>query len=131
MSMNDLLSDCLTRVRNGQMARHQYITAYSSKLVAAVLKVMKEQGYIKDYVEFADGNVRYVKVDLSYYNGKGVIKTIRRVSKPGCRIYTAIAKLGKFKGGLGIRIISTPAGVLSDREAHERNVGGEILCEIF
>lgn len=131
MSMNDLLSDCLTRIRNGQRARHQYITAYCSKLVSAVLKVMEEQGYIKGYEEFSDGSIRYVKIDLSYYNGEGVIKLIRRISKPGCRVYTSISKLGKFKGGLGIRILSTPMGVLSDLEAHKLNVGGEVICEIF
>jgi len=131
MSMTDLLSDCLARIRNGQMARKSYVMVLKSKLVADVLNVMKEQGYVKEFEDANDTNIPCIKVYLSYYNGRPVIKLMRRVSKPGNRVYSPIRNLDKSHNGLGVKILSTPEGVLSDKQARTQNVGGEVLCEIF
>ena len=132
MSMNDPLSDLLTRIRNGQAARLSEIKSPASKLRANVLEVLKREGYIRDYaVKQNDNGSAQLNVELKYSEGQPVIKEITRVSKPGRRVYTQVKDVPRVYNGLGISILSTPRGVLSDKEAREANVGGEILCRVF
>jgi len=132
MSMNDPLSDLLTRIRNGQAARLSEIKSPASKLRANVLEVLKREGYIRDYaVTQNDNGSAQLNVELKYSEGLPVIKEIKRVSKPGRRVYTQVKDVPRVYNGLGISILSTPRGVLSDKEAREANVGGEILCRVF
>lgn len=132
MSMQDLLSDALTRVRNAQMAKHTFVLLPCSKAIRRVLDVLKREGYIEDYseVESETQSVHLLKVDLKYYQGEPVIRKITRVSKPGCRVYSSISNLPKAEGGLGMLIVSTSKGVLSDYEARIERVGGEVICEV-
>ena len=132
MSMNDPLSDLLTRIRNGQAARLSVIDSPASKLRTNVLEVLKREGYIRDYsVKQQDNGIAQLNVELKYSEGQPVIKEITRVSKPGRRVYTQVKDVPRVYNGLGISILSTPRGVLSDKEAREANVGGEILCRVF
>jgi small subunit ribosomal protein S8 len=132
MSMSDPLGDLLTRIRNGQRARKATVSSPASRLRANVLEVLKREGYIRGYsaVELRAG-VNELSVELKYHEGQPVIREIQRVSKPGRRVYAKIADLNKVHNGLGISILSTPRGVMSDAEARAANVGGEILCEVF
>lgn len=132
MYVNDPLGDLLTRIRNGQAARLSAIRSPASKLRTNVLEVLKREGYIRDYnVAKNDNGLDEVSVELKYSEGQPVIRSITRISKPGRRVYTQVKDVPRFYNGLGISIISTPRGVLSDREAREANVGGEILCRVF
>ena len=132
MSMSDPLGDMLTRIRNGQQARKSSVVAPASKLRANVLAVLEREGYIRGFEKF---NVRpgidELRIDLKYFEGEPVIKEISRVSKPGRRVYSKIKDLPKVYQGLGISILSTPRGVMSDHEARSSNVGGEVLCKVF
>ena len=132
MAFNDPLSDMLARIKNAHKARKTFTSCYKSKLNSNVLNVLKEEGYIRDFkdIEVRKG-INNIQIDLKYYNGSPVIKNIKRVSKPGIRVYSKISDLPKIYGGLGISILSTPKGVMSDNEARKNNVGGEILCEVF
>ena len=132
MAFNDALSDMLARIKNAHKARKSFTSCYKSKLNSNVLNVLKEEGYIRDFkdVEVRKG-VNNIQIDLKYYDGTPVIKNIKRVSKPGIRVYSKISDLPKIYGGLGISILSTPKGVMSDNQAKKNNVGGEILCEVF
>ncbi|MCB9958353.1 MAG: 30S ribosomal protein S8 [Hyphomicrobiales bacterium] len=132
MSMTDPLGDMLTRIRNGQRARKDTIVAPASKLRANVLEVLKREGYIRDYssYEVSEG-IREIKIELKYQEGDPVIREISRVSTPGRRVYSKIKDLPRVYNGLGISILSTPRGVMSDAEARAANVGGEVLCEVF
>ena len=132
MSFNDALSDMLARIKNAHKARKSFTSCYKSKLNLNVLTVLKDEGYIRDFknIEVREG-ISNIQIDLKYYNGDPVIKNIKRVSKPGIRVYSKISDLPKIYGGLGISIISTPKGVMSDSQARKNNVGGEILCEVF
>ncbi len=130
MSMTDPVSDMLTRLRNGQAAGKQEVSMPGSKLKAAIAKVLKEEGYIKEYETSMDGNKPILKVELKYFQGTPVIEKIDRVSKPGLRIYRSKDNLPKVLGGLGVAIISTPKGVMTDRAAREIGFGGEILCTV-
>lgn len=132
MALNDLISDVLTRVRNGQKAGHSYVVAPSSNAVKSVIDVMVREGYLKGYEEFElRAGINNLKIDLKYYEGEPVIKEVKRVSKPGRRVYASIKKLPKVFGGLGISVLSTPRGMLSDEEARTHQVGGEIVCTVF
>lgn len=131
MSINDLISDMIARIKNGQKARLAQVTCRYSKLSANVLEVLKNDGYIRDYAVIADGNKKDIRIDLKYHEGEPVIKEITRESKPGRRLYYSISDLPKFFNGLGIAIVSTSKGVMSDFEARSANVGGEILCSVF
>jgi len=132
MSLSDPLGDMLTRIRNGQRAGQATISSPASKLRANVLAVLKREGYIRDYsVNDLDGGKSELHIELKYYEGDGVIRTIQRVSKPGRRVYSKIGDLKPIRNGLGIAILSTPSGVLSDHEARRQNVGGEVLCQVF
>jgi small subunit ribosomal protein S8 len=130
MSMTDPISDMLTRIRNGQKARKVSVTMPASGAKTAVAKVLKDEGYIADYSTTADGNKAELTVELKYFEGKPVIERVQRVSKPGLRIYRGRQDLPKVLGGLGVAIVSTSAGVMSDRQAREKGIGGEVLCVI-
>ena len=132
MPLNDLLSDMLARINNAHKANKSFTSCLDSKLNTNVLHVLKDEGYIRDFknVKIREG-VSSIKIDLKYHNGLPVIKKIKRVSKPGIRVYSKIKDISKPYGGLGISIISTPKGVMSDQQARKNNVGGEILCEVF
>ena len=131
MSMNDLLSDSLARIKNGQMATLAYVYCRASKLVENVLEVLKKEGYISDYEREGEGAKAQIRVDLKYFDGEPVIKELSRVSKPGRRFHSKVTKLHRVHNGLGISILSTSHGVMSDHEARQMNVGGEVLCEVF
>lgn len=131
MAMNDLLSDMLTRIRNGQHARLSKVGAQYSGLLASVCEVLKREGYIKDWAKTGEANKPELEIHLKYHEGEGVIKQLKRVSRPGRRHYSPIDLLKKVNNGLGISILSTSAGVMSDHEARQRNVGGEVLCSVF
>jgi len=132
MSMNDPLGDMLTRIRNAQMRRKTKVTTPGSRLRANVLDVLRNEGYIRDYAstDFGNGRTEF-EIELKYYEGEPVIRTIERVSKPGRRVYSAVSNMPRVANGLGITIISTPKGVMADHSAREQNVGGEVLCRVF
>ncbi|MDG2205705.1 MAG: 30S ribosomal protein S8 [Alphaproteobacteria bacterium] len=132
MSMTDPLGDMLTRIRNGQRAHKDTISTPASHLRANVLDVLKREGYIRDYIrrEVRPG-IAEVDIQLKYHEGEPVIREINRVSTPGRRVYSKIKDLQRVYNGLGIAILSTPRGVLSDTEARDMNVGGEVLCQVF
>ena len=132
MSMNDPLGDMLTRIRNAQMRRRGSVITPGSRLRARVLDVLKSEGYIRDYstTEFGNGRSEFV-VELKYHEGEPVIRRISRVSKPGRRVYTSVDTMPRVADGLGVIILSTPQGVMADHEARDRNVGGEVLCQVF
>jgi len=132
MAFNDSLSDMLARIKNAHRARKSITSCYKSNLNINVLSVLKDEGYIRDYkdIEVRKG-ITSIQIDLKYYNGTPVIKNIRRVSKPGIRVYSKISDLPKTYGRLGISIVSTSMGVMSDNKARQKNVGGEVLCEVF
>ncbi len=129
MSMTDPVADMLTRIRNGQMAEKLGVTMPSSKLKEAIAKVLKDEGYIENFaVRKNDGGKAELDIELKYYAGRPVIERIERVSKPGLRIYRGMQDLPRVMNGLGIAIVSTPKGVMTDRKARSVNVGGEVLC---
>lgn len=132
MSMSDPLGDMLTRIRNGQRARQAMVVSPASKMRANVLEVLKREGYIRGFGrEDLRPGVAELKIELKYVDGEPAIREIARVSKPGRRIYSHLADLPRSYNGLGIVILSTPRGVLSDNEARAANVGGEVLCRVF
>ncbi len=128
MTMTDPISDMLTRIRNGQKARKVSVSMPASKAKEAVAKVLKEEGYITDFWTEGEGSTRAFTVELKYFDGVPVIEQIERASRPGLRIYRGKERLPKVLGGLGIAIVSTSAGVMSDAKAREKGVGGEVLC---
>jgi small subunit ribosomal protein S8 len=132
MTMTDPLGDMLTRIRNAQRAGKANVSCPASKLRANVLEVLKREGYIRGFVP-ADGgeSAPEFKIELKYNEGTPVIREINRVSKPGRRVYSKIADLPRVYNGLGISILSTPRGVMSDNEARAANVGGEVLCRVY
>tara|TARA_B100000609_G_C17065818_1_gene356481 strand:- start:157 stop:555 length:399 start_codon:yes stop_codon:yes gene_type:complete len=132
MSMSDTLGDMLTRIRNGQTTNKKVVDAPASRFRKNVLEVLKREGFIRNYEEKeAKPGINFFEIELKYYNGKPVITEIKRVSKPGRRVYSSIKNLQKTYNGLGVSILSTPRGVMSDNEAREANVGGEVLCTIY
>ncbi len=132
MTMSDPLSDMLTRIRNGQRARKSSIIAPASKLRSGVLEVLKREGFIRGYSQYElRPGLNEFKIELKYHEGDPVIREINRVSTPGRRVYSKIKDLARMYDGLGISILSTPRGVLSDSEARAANVGGEVLCQVF
>ncbi len=132
MSMSDPVADLLTRIRNGQQAKKESVTAPASNMRENVLGVLEREGYIRGFERYnVRTGIEEIKIELKYYDGEPVIREINRVSRPGCRVYSKIKDLPKVYNGLGIAILSTPQGVMSDAEAREANVGGEILCQVF
>lgn len=132
MAMSDPLGDLLSRIRNGQQANKPVISAPASKLRANVLEVLKREGYIRDYRGSVDKDgFDALEIELKYFEGEPVIREISRISRPGRRVYSKIRELPRYYNGLGIAILSTPRGVMSDHEARAANVGGELLCRVF
>ncbi len=132
MTMTDPLGDMLTRIRNGQMRKISKISTPGSRLRQHVLDVLQAEGYIRGYstVDFENGRQEF-EIELKYYDGEPVIREIVRVSKPGRRVYASVKNIPRVSNGLGVSILSTPKGVMSDSEARDQNVGGEILCRVF
>jgi len=128
--MTDPIADMLTRIRNGQKARMLSVSMPASKAKEAVAKVLKDEGYITDYSTDGEGAKKSLSVELKYFEGVPVIERIDRASRPGLRIYRGKEGLPKVLGGLGVAIVSTSAGVMSDRQAREKGIGGEVLCII-
>ena len=132
MAYTDPIGDMITRIRNGQMRMLTNVKIPSSKFRAKILEVLKQEGYIADYkVLSEDNNKNTLLVDLKYHNGSPVIKEIKRVSKPGRRIYAKADSISKIQNGLGLAIVSTSIGIMSDNDARTKNVGGEIICRVF
>lgn len=132
MSINHLLSDMLTRIRNGQMASLSTVTCPYSKFLESCLEVLCEEGYIRSYERKDSGDGKpLLEIKLKYFDGKPVIEEMKVLSKPGRRKYSSIKDLKKYKNGLGVVILSTPQGVMSDHDARTKNVGGEVLFSVF
>ena len=130
MQMNDPLGDLLTRIRNAQRRGRSTVTSPASKLRLHVLEVLQREGYIRGFTEVEKEGRKELDIELKYYDGAPVISEIRRISKPGRRVYSAVRDLPLVRNGLGISVLSTPKGVMSDNEARTQNVGGEILCRV-
>ena len=132
MTLTDPIGDMFSRIRNGQMRSLNSVDIPSSIFRQSILRILKNEGYIKDYyIEKSKNNKVNLKINLKYYEGDPVIKEIKRISKPGRRVYSRATSIPKVMNGLGLAILSTPKGVMSDSEARENNVGGEILCVVF
>ena len=131
MAMTDPLGDMLTRIRNGQRAKKDSVVSPASGLRTRVLDVLQREGYIRGYSEEALGAHKGIRIELKYFEGAPAIQHVARVSKPGRRVYSGSQELPITRNGLGITIVSTPKGVLSDAEARAQNIGGEILAEVF
>ncbi|MFM9849773.1 MAG: 30S ribosomal protein S8 [Hyphomicrobiaceae bacterium] len=132
MAMNDPLGDMLTRIRNAQMRRRPKVVTPASNLRAHVLDVLAEEGYIRGYARVDHKNgLSELEIELKYSNGQPAIRQIKRISKPGRRVYSQLKDLPTVANGLGVAILSTPKGVMSDTRAREEKVGGEILCDVF
>lgn len=132
MAISDPLGDMLTRIRNAQLRRRNKVSSPNSKLRAHVLDVLAKEGYIRGYtmVDY-EGGKSELEIELKYFDGEPVIRTIERVSKPGRRVYSSVKNIPHVSNGLGVSILSTPRGVMSDHQAREENVGGEVLCRVF
>jgi small subunit ribosomal protein S8 len=132
MAMSDPLGDMLARIRNGQRARKSSVLSPASRFRGNVLNVLQKEGYIRGFSEReVRPGIKEFEIELKYHNGEPVIKEIARVSTPGQRVYSKIGDLAKIYGGLGISILSTPRGVMSDHDARDAKVGGEVLCRVF
>lgn len=132
MSVNDPIGDMITRIRNAQMRGRSTVVTPASKLRGWVLDVLQDEGFIRSYVRTEKvGTKPEFEISLKYFDGTPVISEIKRVSKPGRRVYSGAQDLPRIRNGLGISIVSTPQGVMSDAQAREKNVGGEILCQVF
>ena len=128
MSMSDPIADMLSRIRNGQMVGHVDVKMPGSKLKAAIAQVLKDEGYIEDYAVREDGTKSELRIGLKYYAGRPVIERLERVSKPGLRVYKGRRDIPRVMNGLGVAILSTSHGVMTDRKARATGVGGEVLC---
>jgi small subunit ribosomal protein S8 len=132
MAITDPIGDLLTRLRNGQMRGLAKINCPASKLRARLLDVLQTEGYIRGYAEVEYKNtIKQFEIELKYHEGRPVIRELTRISKPGRRVYQSVKELKPHRAGLGIAILSTPQGVMSDNDAREKNVGGEVLCQVF
>ena len=132
MAFNDSLSDMLARIKNAHQANKVSTLCLKSKLNINVLNVLKDEGYIRDFKDIEERKgINSIKIDLKYFNGSPVIKKIKRISKPGRRVYSRANSIPRVMNGLGLAILSTPKGVMTDTEARKNNIGGEIICRIF
>jgi small subunit ribosomal protein S8 len=131
MTMTDPISDLLTRIRNGQLVKKSKITCPSSNLKEAILKVLHEEGYIRGFEITENEKGKQLEIALKYYDGKPVIKEISRVSKPGMRVYSSVKTMPTYKNNMGISILSTSKGVMTNFSAQSANIGGEILCRVY
>lgn len=131
MSMSDPIADMLTRIRNALRSRHKVVNVRASKICEGLCRTLKTEGYIEDYKRIEDGKQGMLRVYLKYGPmGEDVVRQVDRVSRPGCRVYKSVTELPRPINGLGISIVSTSSGVLSDRECRDKNVGGEVLCVV-
>lgn len=130
MSMQDPIADMLTRIRNAQMVSKAKVVMPASKLKNAIAKVLKDEGYIEDFVVHENGGKPLLEIGLKYYAGRPVIETLDRVSRPGLRIYRSAQAIPKVMNGLGVAIVSTSQGVMTDRKARAAGIGGEVLCVV-
>ena len=132
MTLTDPIGDMFTRIRNGQMRSLHSVDMPSSNFRRNILDILKNEGFIKDYfIEKSENNKISLRINLKYYEGNPVIKEIKRVSKPGRRVYSRATSIPRVMNGLGLAILSTPKGVMSDTEARKNNIGGEIICRVF
>ena len=131
MTMTDPISDLLTRIRNGQMVRKSKIVCPASKIKVAIIKVLQKEGYIREFEVTQDEKGKQIEISLKYFDGKPVIKEISRVSKPGMRVYSSVKTMPSFKNNMGITILSTSKGVMTNFDAQIANIGGEILCRVY
>jgi small subunit ribosomal protein S8 len=132
MGMTDPIADLLTRIRNGQLARHEKVTLPWSRMKEAVARALAGEGYVREIVVGGEATKRTLTVLLAYTeSGEPVISGVRRVSKPGLRVYSSVRSIPSVRNGYGISVLSTPAGLLADREARRRNIGGEVVCEVW
>ena len=131
MNLSDPIGDMFTRIRNGQLRSLSFVKIPASKFRLKILEVLKAEGYIKNILVEDEKNKRNLKVDLKYYEGNPVIKEIKRVSKPGRRVYSRASSIPRIQNGLGLSILSTSKGVMTDIDARKNNLGGEIICRIF
>jgi small subunit ribosomal protein S8 len=131
MTMSDPLGDMLTRIRNAQMRKRSTVSTPGSTLRCHVLDVLQSEGYIRGYSTLEEDGRSELSIELKYYDGEPVIREIQRVSRPGRRVYSSVKTIPRVADGLGVSILSTPKGVLSDTDAREQNVGGEVLCRVF
>ncbi len=131
MHLTDPIADMLTRLRNGNTARHTDVKVPFSKIKESIANILKNEGYIAGYEIKEEGNIKDIVVTLKYVDGETVIKGLKRISKPGRRVYSSVENLPKVLGGLGIAVVSTPNGVLTDKECRKHNVGGEVLCYVW
>jgi len=132
MNLTDPVADFLTRIRNAQRARHQKLDVPASKLKAEIARILKEEGYIANYKPAEEEGLKVLRVYLKYGpNNESVIRDLKRISKPGCRVYVGKEEIRRVQGGLGIAILTTPKGVMTGRQARRENVGGELLCEVW
>lgn len=132
MAITDPIGDLLTRIRNGQIRGKSKVTSPNSRLRTSLLDVLQSEGFIRGYaeVEFKDG-IKQLEIELKYHEGRPVIRELKRVSTPGRRVYASVKELKPHRQGLGVSIVSTPQGVMTDSSAREKNVGGEVLCQVF
>ena len=132
MSMSDTLGDMITRIRNGQTTKMKKVEAPASRFRKNVLEVLKREGYIRDFLQVEKKpGINFFEIELKYYEGRPVISEIKRISKPGRRVFSSAESLPKINNGLGIAIVSTPRGVMTDIDARKQNIGGEIICKVF
>ena len=131
MVMTDPIADMLTRIRNANQAKHLSVTMPASRLKLEILNVLKNEGYISEYEKVEDGKQGVIKVTLKYNNKERVIQGLKKISKPGLRVYAKSSELPKVLNGLGVAIVSTSGGVMSDREARQKNLGGEVLAFVW
>ena len=131
MTMTDPISDLLTRIRNGQQVKKATISCPSSNIKLAILKVMKEEGYIRDFNLTEDTKGKVIQISLKYFHGEPVIKEIVRISKPGLSVYSSVKNMPVYKNNMGVSIISTSRGVMTNFKAKEINIGGEVICRIY
>ncbi len=132
MAANDTIADMLTRIRNANMARHQNTNVPATKMTRSIAKVLKEEGFISEFAEVEEGVKRNLVISLKYKkNRQPLISALKRISKPGLRVYTNRKELPRVLGGIGIAIISTSSGIMTDREARRQGLGGEVLCYIW
>ena len=131
MSLTDPIGDMIARIKNAQVRNHKKVDLPSSKFKIKILDILKNEGFIIDYKINDDDNKSTVKVDLKYHSGNPVISTFQRVSKPGRRVFSSAESLPKINNGLGIAILSTPKGVMTDIDARKNKIGGEVICKVF
>jgi small subunit ribosomal protein S8 len=132
MNLTDPVGDFLTRIRNAMRARHQKLDVPASKLKAEIARILKEEGYIANYKPTEEDGMKVIRVYLKYNtNNESVIRDLKRVSRPGCRVYQGKNEIRRVQGGFGIAILTTPKGVMTGRQARREGVGGELLCEVW